>query len=132
MKCKVKIKLNKDAINKLKHASETALERTAHAVLSDIVSRGVVPFDTGALESSGFVQKVNEMLYKIIFDTPYARRWYFNAPHPKTGNIAHFQKTKNPNAQDHWMDYYREGEGKQCVIDTYAKFLKEESGGLIK
>ncbi|WP_115716765.1 minor capsid protein [Amedibacterium intestinale] len=126
MKCKVKIKLNKDAIAALERASQIALEKTVESILSDIQSRDVVPFDTGALESSGFVQKVNEILYKIIFDTPYARRWYFNAD-----NVT-FQKTKNPNAQDHWMDYYLDGEGKQWVIDTYAKFLKEESGGLIK
>ena len=35
-------------------------------------------------------------------------------------------------AQDHWMDHYLDGEGMQWVIDTYSKFLKEESGGLIQ
>jgi hypothetical protein len=29
------------------------------------------------------------------------------------------------------MDYYLDGEGLQWVLDTFSKFLKEESKGLI-
>ncbi len=125
----VKVKINRDAIAQLNKAKERALELTAEAMLSDIVSREVVPKDTGELERSGFVEDghINaKLIASIVFDTPYARRWYFNL------DEATFQHTKNADARDHWMDYYLDGEGKQWVQDTYAKFLKQESGGLIE
>lgn len=126
MKINVSVKLNEEFSNQLRESSDKALERTTQAIIDDTKTRGVVPRDIGDLERSGFPDKIKELVYRVVFDTPYARRWYFNV------DGVTFQKTKNPNAQDHWMDYYFDGEGKQWVIDTYSKFLKEESGGLIK
>lgn len=132
----VKIKLNIDVIEKLNKAADRAMELTANAIVSDIVSRVVVPKDTGELERSGFVSKSKDMVYAIIYDTPYARRWYFNLPfvdkNGKEHKPATFQKTKNANAQDHWMEHYLDGEGKQYVINIFMEFWKEESGGIIK
>lgn len=122
MKINVNVKIDHEKIAKIKDAQDKAVEMTAEAVLSNIRTRGVVPHDTGELERSSFVEFINKMTYRIIFDTPYARRWYFNVE-----NVT-FQKTKNPNAQDHWMDYYLDGEGLQFVIDTYTKFFKELAG----
>lgn len=126
MKVNISLKLNHEVTKQLTEACDRALERTTQAVLDDIRTRAVVPKDTGELERSGFVDNVSSMVYSIIFSTPYARRWYFNV------DGATFQKTKNINAQDHWMDYYLDGEGMQWVIDTYSQFLKEESGGIIQ
>ena len=125
MRINVSFKPNHEASKQLTEAYNRTMERTSQAVLDDIKTRAVVPKDTGELERSGFVDKVNEMVYSIIFSTPYARRWYFNV------DKATFQQTKNMNAQDHWMDYYLDGEGLQWVLDTFSKFLKEESKGLI-
>lgn len=128
----IKFKLNNDVIDKLNKAADRAMELTANAIVSDIVSRAVVPKDRGTLErgsdaiKSGYVEKTKDMVYAIIYNTPYARRWYFNL------DGAKFSKLANGNAQDHWMDYYLDGDGKQYVIDTFLKFLKEESGGIIK
>jgi len=136
MKCSVTLKINYDVVKQIQDAALTAMELTAEAVLSDINARNVVPKRTGILEQSGFVDKVKEDVYAIIYSTPYARRWYFNLPiTDKKGRQyqpAVFQKTQNPNAQDHWMDYYLDGEGKQWVINTFVQLWKEESGGLIK
>lgn len=125
----IKVTVDREAMTRLERAYKRALDLTAEAILSDIKARAVIPKDTGELERSGFIDisflDVGNII-SIIFDTPYARRWYFNLDH------ATFQKTKNANASDHWMDYYLDGEGKQWIIDTYAKFLKQESGGLIK
>lgn len=126
MKIDVNVKLNSNVTRMLVNACNKALERTTKAILDDIKARAVVPKDTGELERSGFVNKASEIVYSIIFSTPYARRWYFNV------EDVTFQKTKNINAQDHWMDYYLDDEGMQWVIDTYSKFLKEESGGIIQ
>ena len=125
MRINVSVKPNMNFATQLTTACSRAMDRTIQAVLDDIKARAVVPKDTGELERSGFVQKVDEMTYAIIFSTPYARRWYFNV------EKANFQKTKNVNAMDHWMDYYLDGEGKQWVLDTFVKFLKEEGRGLI-
>lgn len=134
----VKVKINHDAIAQLNKAKERALELTAEDMLSDIKSRAVVPKDIGDLERSGFVDKgqiSTKLVAAIVFDTPYARRLYYNLPFIDKNGKEHqpvtFQRTKNHDAQDHWMDYYFDGEGKQWVIDTYCKFLKQESGGLI-
>ena len=124
----IKVKINREAMTQLDKARIRALVLTAHAMLFDIVDRGVVPKDIGELERSGFVDDGHidtELVSSIVFDTPYARRWYFNL------DDATFQRTKNPNAQDHWMDYYLDGEGRQLVVNTYCEFLQQESGGLI-
>lgn len=126
MKVNVALKLNHEFTKQLTEACDRALEKTTQAVLDNIKDRAVVPKDTGELERNGFVDKVNDLVYKIVYSLPYARRWYFNV------EGATLQKTKNINAKDHWMDYYLDGEGMQWVIDTYSQFLKEESGGLIQ
>lgn len=128
MKCKVSVKLNRDALNAIDKAKKIALVKTAEAVKNDIASRKVVPKDTSELENSGFVDDsmIDNLIASIVYDTPYARRWYFNV------DGAKFQKTKNPNAQDHWMDYYLDGEGKQWLIDTYCEFFRQESRGHVK
>lgn len=138
----VKVKLNNDVMEKLNKSADRAMELTANAIVSDIVSRAVVPKDVGTLErgndaiKSGYVEKINDMVYAIIYNTSYARRWYFNLPFTDVNGKEHkpatFQKTKNANAQDHWMEFYFDGEGKQFVIDTFMKFWREESGGIIK
>lgn len=137
MKVHVKsIKVNQKAVRTFVQAQERAVELTAEAILSDVVSRAVTPKDTGELELSGFVNKSKAFVYNIVFDTPYARRWYYNLPfidgNGKEHKPATFQKTKNANAQDHWMDYYLDGEGKEWVINTYLKFLKQESKGVVR
>lgn len=126
MKVHVKsIKVNQKAVRTFVQAQERAVELTAEAILSDVVSRAVTPKDTGELEQDSFVKKSKAFVYHIVFDKPYARRWYFNL------DEATFQKTQNPFAQDHWMDYYLDGEGKQWVINNYLKFLKQESKGVV-
>lgn len=125
----VKVKINQEVVKKLNDAADRAMDLTAQAIITDIVTRGAVPKDTGTLErgsdewKSGYVEKVNYMVYKIMYNTPYARRWYFNLDSVKF---------KRPTSMDHWMDYYLDGEGKGWVIEKFVEFWKQESGGLIK
>lgn len=125
----VKVKINQEVVKKLNDAADRAMDLTAQAIITDIVTRGAVPKDIGTLErgsdewKSGYVEKVNYMVYRIMYNTPYARRWYFNLDGVKF---------KRPTSMDHWMDYYLDGEGKDWVVDTFIKFWKEQSGGLIK
>ena len=128
----VKVKLNDKLIHELEHGAKLkALEKTIQWVLTEVITSGKVPKDTGALEVSGFVKVINESLGKVIFDTPYARRWYFNYPNPKTGNVAVFSTDKNPNAQDHWMDDFVHGDRRQEAIEMFASFYREELGEIL-
>lgn len=127
MKTKVTIKLDRAKINAITNAKNKALEITTEAILSDIKTSAVVPKDTGELERSGFVDlsRVDDGITSINFDTPYARRLYW---HPE----YNFRQDKNPNAQGKWMQSYVDGDNKEFVTDTYSKFLKMFSKGLIK
>ncbi|MDM8313131.1 minor capsid protein [Clostridium cadaveris] len=127
MSVKVSVKIDNTKINRLIEAHKKALEMTADAVLSDIKTSAVVPKDTSTLEDSAFVDRseLTNCIMRIVFDTPYARRLYW---HPE----YNFRKDKNPNAQGKWMDSYLYGDNKQFIIDTYSKFLKMLSEGLIK
>lgn len=123
MSVKVNIKLYPEKIGMLEKASNQAFEMTVEAVLSDIVTSAVVPKDTGVLEESGFTV-IKDAVGQIIFDTPYARRLYW---HPE----YNFRHDKNVNAQGKWMETYIDGPKKQWIIDTYNKFLKQLSKGVI-
>lgn len=127
MKSKVTIKLDRAKINTIINAKNKALEETTEVILSDIKTSAVVPKDTGELERSGFVDlsRLDDGITSIIFDTPYARRLYW---HPE----YNFRQDKNINAQGRWMQSYIDGDNKEFVTDTYSKFLKMFSKGLIK
>jgi len=122
---KVKITLYSDKIKQLDQAVKTAFEMTVEAVISDIKTSQVVPKDTSALEDSLFPEvDVDRLVAWIILDTPYARRLYW---HPE----YNFRTDKNPNARGLWMHPYIDGDKKGFVIQTFAMFLKQQSGGLI-
>lgn len=129
----VNIKINKDIIDKIEtKAKRDALEKTAVWVLGEVIASGKVPKLTGALEGAGafkditsYVSVISDGLVKIIFDTPYARRWYFN-----TEGVT-FRKEYNAHAQDHWMDDFIYGVRKDEMVQMFFKFLEEEIEGII-
>lgn len=127
MGVKVTVKLNTDKINKIVDAQKKALEMSAEATRSDIVTSAVVPKQTGELERSSFVDKsqIDNGKVGIIFDTPYARRLYW---HPE----YNFRHDKNVNAQGKWMQDYIDGSKKDYAKESFKKFLKMQSGGVIK
>lgn len=125
MKVKVDVKLDYMQVKALEAAAKRAFELTVRAVVSDIKTSGYVPKNTGMLEDSGFAEiDVEKMVAKIIFDTPYARRLYW---HPE----YNFRTDKNPAAGGLWMHPYIDGEKAEFVEENFARFLKQESGGLI-
>jgi len=127
MSVKVTVKLNQQKINTLVEAQKKSLEMTGDATKSDIVTSAVVPKQTGELERSGFVDtsQIDNGKVGIIFDTPYARKLYW---HPE----YNFRKDKNVNAQGKWMQAYVDGKKKNFTKESYKKFLKMLSKGLIK
>ena len=122
---KVKVELYKDKIAKLEDISKKAFELTVGAVLSDIKTSQTVPKDTSALENSAFADiDVENMVARIIFDTPYARRLYW---HPE----YNFRTDKNIHAGGLWMQTYIDGDKKHFVEEAYSKFLRQLGGRLI-
>lgn len=133
MKLKVssKVHLNLAMLSKMEtEAKLNALHKTAEWVLSEVRISKKIPKLTGELERSGFVtvnfESVKLAIARIIFDTPYARRWYFN-----TEGVV-FRKEYNSAAQDHWMDEFIHGDRANEVIDVFIQFYREELGDILK
>lgn len=129
MDIKVTVTLNDNAMKVLEEAQRQALEMTADAIKTDLITRQVIPKQIGELERSAFV-KLDELFKKypkvsIIFDTPYARRLYWNPQ-------FNFRTDKNPNAQGLWMHAYMNGEKKDFARKAFGVFLKQQAKGLIK
>ena len=125
MKIKAKVTLNRQALARLGQIQQQALEMTAEAVRTDIVTSAVVPKQTGELERSSFVDTKTPRKARIVFDTPYARRLYW---HPE----YNFRRDKNANAQGKWMEAYHAGDKRVWVQKSFATFVKQLSKGLIK
>lgn len=124
---KITVTLNNAVIAVLDKAKKQALEMTAEAILSDIRLSAVTPKETGELERSGFVDssQLDKFVTSIIFDTSYARRLYW---HPE----LNFRTDKNRNAQGEWMQQYIDGDKKDFARDTYIKFFRQLTGGIVR
>lgn len=127
MKVNVKVTINQAALKNLEQIQQQAIEMTAEAVKSDIVTSQVVPKDTNQLELSGFVDpsELKKGKVKLVYDTPYARRLYW---HPEYD----FRTDKNPHARGKWMEPYYAGDKQKFVKQTFAAFVKQLSKGMIK
>lgn len=129
---KTKLTLDLKLIDEIENtAKANALEKTANWLKDEVVRSKKIPLLSGDLQGSvhaGLNQKVatKEWIAKIVFDTPYARRWYFN-----TEGVT-FRTEYNANAQDHWMDDFIHGERQSEIKDKFAEFYREELKGILK
>ena len=131
---KTKLTLDLKLIDEIENtAKKNALEKTARLILSEVINSGKVPRLTGALagadsfkDITSYVELVSNEIVQIIFDTPYARRWYFNT------EGATFRTEYNANAQDHWMDDFIHGERQSEIKEKFAEFYREELKGILK
>lgn len=119
------VKLNMAVIRKLDQAAKVSLVQTADAVMGDVRSRGIMPFDTGTLQNDNtFVDDsaVNSGRVDIVSSTPYARRLYY---HPE----YNFSKDENPNAGGKWLEDYKKGGSKQdLAVEAFKAHFKRNSG----
>lgn len=100
--------MNNKAIRTLTEAHAVAVSQTASQMLSEVRNEQVIPFDTGNLQNeSSFVDDSQawEGLVKIVHDTPYARRLYYNPQYT-------FNTSKNPNARGEWWENWLTGDKK--------------------
>ena len=117
------IEFNDAAIAKIEQAQKDALKQTGHTLLTDIVQKQVMPFDTGEMQNNRtFVDTSSENEIVIRTTAPQARRLYF---HPE----YNFQKGKNQNAGGRWFDRYLPGGvGEKLPAKHFAFNLRRRLG----
>lgn len=122
-KLKIDMRLKKSQLRKLTKAQERAAILAMEALKTEIAKDEVVPKQTGALEESAtlVVKALNKGQVRITYDTPYARRLYYNPEY-------NFRKDKNSNAKGLWLEDYIEGEKKDFLGNVYAQLYRREAG----
>lgn len=142
----VEIKLNKQAVEKLRKAMKDSAESTMEQLDENLKNNAMtMPFDTGNMQNGGTYvytrtdgtirqgatvsgndvvdfSEEGTIHVALTNDAPQARRLYY---HPE----YNFQQTKNPDAGGKWFSPYLIGGEKESFIkDTYAAIFKEKAG----
>ena len=115
------IDLDFGAIEELEENAIIALEQTTDALLTEIKTSQVMPFDTGNLQNeSTFADysESNKGATHIVSSTPYARRLYY---HPE----YNFSKKENQSAGGEWFDPWLKGGTRQnFCVETFAEIYR--------
>lgn len=114
---------NEKNLKKLANAQTRALIKTGHAVLTDLVQKQKMPFDTGEMQNnrtSVDSSKADKGVVVIRTTAPQARRLYY---HPE----YNFQQGKNANAGGRWFDdYIPGGKDEKLPGEIFAKIMRKE------
>lgn len=116
----MKVRVNYKNIKMVQDSAKLALLDTAEAIKTDLIQSQTMPFDSGTLQNdSTFVDNKRYIsgVVKIVSDTPYARKVYFDPE-------IHIQQNKNPHAKQYWFDDYTIGDKKHLPIKYFSKLLK--------
>ena len=125
---RVRVKMNNSVLKRLTQAQITALEQTGEAIKTDVISKNVIPFDTGTMQNESTVIDTSRSKrghVSVISDTPYARRLYF---HPE----YNFKTDKNPNAQGRWFDPWIDGQYKNFASKAFRELYRRLTGGVMR
>lgn len=98
-----------------------ALEKTGDALLTEIRSAQVMPFNIGKMQGDQtYVQSepANQSV-RIVTNAPQAQRLY---THPE----YNFQRGNNPNAGGEWLEPWISGREAGRPAEIFADMLKEE------
>lgn len=118
------IKLNPRRIKALTDGQRIALEQTAEALKTEVITAEVMPFDSGTMQNeSTFVDDRESTQGKVslVTSTPYARRLYY---HPEYD----FQKVNNAEAQGNWYEPWMTGKNKDFCKNAFKKIYKKVTG----
>lgn len=108
-----KVKVDHNLSNMFKN-TEKRTKKTKYALTQQVLkdSNYYIPMDSGALMVSGVVASDFEN-GKVIWDTPYARKLYWNPQY-------NFSTDFNPNARGLWFEEAKARRGRK-----WRKFVKE-------
>jgi len=115
----MQIRYNHRNIKMINRQAQLALVETAEALKTDLIQSQTMPFDKGTMQNdSTFVddKRVIKGVAKIVVDTAYARKVYFD---PEL-NIS---TEKNPNAKQYYFEDYISGSKKDLPLKMLKKFL---------
>ena len=117
-------KIDLAKLSDIEQAVTLSAIETIRQIQADLVNAQTIPFDTGTLQRTHFVEywKDGETTYRVLStsrDVPYARRLYY---HPE----YNFQKVNNANAGGLWFRPYEKGGAKENMMhDIFVKLIKE-------
>lgn len=116
----MKITYNTKNINMINEMERLALIDTTEAIKTDLIQSQTMPFDTGTMQNDSTYcdyDRIEKGETKIVTDTPYARKVYFDPD-------IDIHTDKNPNAKQYWFDDYIEGSKKNLPTEYYQKAIK--------
>lgn len=118
------VKLNRGGMRQLERAAIAALEQTAEALHTEVVTAQVMPFDVGTMQNeSTFVDTAESAsgTVSLVTSTPYARRLYY---HPE----YNFRTVNNPHARGKWLEPWIDGDKKDFCTKTFKRLYREGAG----
>lgn len=116
----MKITFNTKNINMVNDIAKDALLDTAEAIKTDLIQGQTMPFNTGVMQNdSTYVddKRVIRGVARIVTDTPYARKVYFDPE-------ITIHQDKNPNAKQYWYEDYISGGKKNLPIKYFQQMLR--------
>lgn len=120
----MKITYNTKNINGILENARLALIDTAEAIKTDLIQSQTMPFDTGTMQNDSTftdTKNINKNCTKIVVDTPYARKVYFDPE-------LHIKRVKNINAKQYYFDDYVSGIKKNLPMRYFKQILKRRNG----
>ena len=133
----MKITYNTRNINMLLEQAGLALADTAESIKTDLIQSQTMPFGKTRYNKKGEVvyqggtmqndstsvddKKIIKGVARIVVDTPYARKVYFDPE-------IHIQQEKNKNAKQYYFDDYISGIKKDLPIKWYKQHLQRRIG----
>ena len=118
------VKLNRGGMRQLERAAIAALEQTAEALHTEVVTAQVMPFDVGTMQNeSTFVDTAESAsgTVSLVTSTPYARRLYY---HPE----YNFRTVNNSHARGKWLEPWIDGDKKDFCTKTFKRLDREGAG----
>lgn len=126
--CSVQVKMNSQAISKLKKAQIIACKKTAMKMLAEKIDMQEIPMNEGTLQNvltDVDDSAANKGVVSIVTEGPYASRLYYNPQY-------NFNHEFNANAKGEWWEDYITGKNKNRPKSLYSYFYKQVSGGYVK
>lgn len=124
MSLKVNVNVNRPKVKQLSEATKKAIAMTAEQLRTEIIQEQLMPFDTGHLQNvQTYIDRdaLSKGQVKIVHDTPYAARLYFNPQ-------FNFSTDTNANARGEWWEPWISGENSKRPSELFRQFYRNITG----
>jgi len=124
MSLKVNVNVNRPKVKQLSEATKKAISMTAEQLRTEVIQEQLIPFDTGHLQNvQTYIDRdaLSKGQVKIVHDTPYAARLYFNPQFD-------FSTDTNANARGEWWEPWISGENSKRPSELFRQFYRNITG----